>query len=349
MKALTLEPSVVDSARLEEVPEPNSSDGSVLVDVIGIGVCGTDIEIVHGDYGWAPPGQRRLVLGHESIGRVVSAPSDSGLVVDDLVVAMVRHPDPVPCRSCAVGDWDLCRNGGYTEHGIKAEHGFARERYRAWPDRLVKVDPALGDLGVLLEPTSVVAKAWEIIDRVSGHGSPVPASGRALITGAGPIGLLAALLGRQRNLEVHVLDRVTDGPKPGLVADLGATYHSTPVTDLGLTFDVVVECTGVSQVIVDAMGVLATDGVCCLTGVSSGGHSISVDIGELNRSLVLDNGIIVGSVNANRRHYEAAAAALAAADQSWLARLVSRRVPMGSWADALNRGPNDVKVMLTFD
>ncbi|MDQ6840252.1 MAG: theronine dehydrogenase, partial [Actinomycetota bacterium] len=262
----------------------------------------------------------------------------------DLVVGIVRRPAPVPCANCAVGEWDMCRNGRYTEWGIKEHHGYARERYRITPDFVVKVDPSLGDLGVLLEPTTVVAKAWDHITRIGSRATWNPT--RVLITGAGPIGLLAALLGVQRGLEVHVLDQVTEGLKPDLVTSLGATYHHGSVSDAAVDADVVIECTGVGQLIFDVMETSATDGIVCLTGVSSGGRSLPIDAGLLNRRLVLGNDVVFGSVNANRRHYEAGARALAAADREWLARLVTRRVPLSSWQEAYQRQPGDVKVVL---
>ncbi|MFL6271821.1 MAG: alcohol dehydrogenase catalytic domain-containing protein, partial [Actinomycetes bacterium] len=165
MQAITVIPLQAGSARLDEVAEPSSEEGALLVQTLAVGVCGTDLEISQGEYGWAPPGRDRLVLGHESLGRVLEAPAGSGLAAGDLVVAIVRQPDPEPCPSCAAGEWDMCRNGRYTEHGIKGLHGYGRERWRASAGRLVKLDPALGLAGVLLEPASVVAKAWEQIDR----------------------------------------------------------------------------------------------------------------------------------------------------------------------------------------
>src|SRR4051812_26349967 len=118
MRALTVVPGQSGSARLDDVPEPPAGDGPVLVEVMAIGVCGTDHEIVGGRYGWAPPGRDRLILGHESLGRVAEAPGNSGLEPGDLVVGIVRRPDPVPCPNCAVDEWDMCRNGRYTERGI---------------------------------------------------------------------------------------------------------------------------------------------------------------------------------------------------------------------------------------
>jgi glucose 1-dehydrogenase len=350
VKALTVVPGQAGSARLDDVEEPPAADGDVLVETMAVGVCGTDIEIVSGAYGWAPPGRQRLVLGHESLGRVSEAPAGAGvpsgahLSVGDLVVGIVRRPDPVPCPNCAVGEWDFCRNGEYTERGIKQRDGYCSERYRIEADFAVKVDPKLGTLGVLLEPASVVAKAWEQVERIGNRAHWQPQ--RVLVTGAGPIGLLAALIGVQRGLDVHVLDQVTDGPKPKLVSALGATYHTGAVQDTGANPDVVIECTGVGSLVFDAMEHVGPGGVVCLTGVSSGGRSLDVDAGMLNRSMVLENESVVGSVNANRRHYQAGADALAAADPQWLGQLVSRRVPIDKWSEALERRPDDVKVVI---
>jgi threonine dehydrogenase-like Zn-dependent dehydrogenase len=344
MRAITLDPGTPDSAALEEVAEPDVAQGALLADGIALGICGTDAEIVRGDYGEAPPGAERLILGHESLGRVVEAPDGSGFAPGDLVVGIVRRPDPVPCPSCAAGEWDFCRNGLYTEHGIKALHGFGSERWRIEPERAVRLDPALGLLGVLMEPTTIVAKAWEQIERVLTRATIGPE--RVLVTGAGPIGLLAALLAHQRGYDVHVLDVVQDGPKPELVRALGATYHATPLTEIEPPADIIIEATGVSQVVLDAIGHTGANGIVCLTGISSGGHDITLDAGVLNRTIVLENDLVFGSVNANRRHYEAAADALARADRGWLERLITRRVPLDRWREALARDPHDIKVVV---
>ncbi|MBX6313265.1 MAG: glucose 1-dehydrogenase [Isosphaeraceae bacterium] len=344
MRALTVVPQQADSARLEEVPEPPAEDGSVLVEVLAVGVCGTDLEIVQGRYGWPPPGRERLILGHEALGRVQEAPADSGLRAGDLVVGIVRKPDPVPCPNCAVGEWDMCRNGQYTEHGIKQLDGFCAERYRIEPPFAVKIDPKLERLGVLLEPASILAKAWEHIERIGRRATWEPK--RVLVTGAGPIGLLAALMGVQRGLEVHVLDRLTTGPKPALVRDLGATYHTGEISRNVGQADIIIECTGVGQLVYEVMSLIPPNGIVCLTGVSSGGRRLEADVSALNRSLVLDNNVVFGTVNANRRHYEAAADALARADPSWLERLITRRVPLEHWRAALVRRPDDVKPII---
>ena len=227
---------------LDQVPEPGADLGSVVVEALAAGICGTDAEIADGAYGWAPPGEERLILGHESLGRVID-PGPTGLATGDHVVGIVRRPDPMPCPSCAVGEWDMCSNGLYTERGIKQVHGFMSERWRIEPEYVVRVDKNLGLMGVLLEPTTVVAKAWEQILTIGRRTFWEPRT--VLVVGAGPIGLLAALIGVQRGLEVHVLDRVTTGPKPALVAALGAVYHTGAIADIGLSPNIVVECTGV--------------------------------------------------------------------------------------------------------
>jgi threonine dehydrogenase-like Zn-dependent dehydrogenase len=239
----------------------------------------------------------------------------------------------------------MCRNGQYTERGIKQRNGYGSELFRIEPDFLVKLDPALGNLGVLLEPASVVAKAWEQVERI-GVRSAAWQPRVALVTGAGPVGLLAALLGAQRGLEIHLFDRATDGAKPALARALGATYHTA--IPGGLKPDIVIECTGAGAVVLEVLGSTEPDGVICLAGVSSGGNKIDFDIGDLNRTIVLENHVIFGSVNANRRHYRAAADALAKADKAWLGRLISRRVPLADWREAFEKKNGDIKAVVEF-
>jgi threonine dehydrogenase-like Zn-dependent dehydrogenase len=345
MRALTVEPGKAHSLRLDDVPPPPPGEGAVLVRALALGICGTDREIDEGKFGSAPPGERRLILGHESLGRVEEAPSGSGFRHGDLVVGVVRRPDPVPCAACAAGEWDMCRNGQYTERGIKDRNGYGSDQFRVEPDFLIKLDPGLDMLGVLLEPTSVVAKAWDHIGRI-GARAPFWKPRTVLVTGAGPIGLLAALIGAQRGFEIHVLDHAKDGIKPRLVRELGGTYH---VGDLGaLEPDIVIECTGADPVIADAMTRVAPDGIVCLAGVSAAGRTNEFDIGAFNRRLVLANDVVFGSVNANLRHYEAGAAALARAGKDWLASLITRRVPPERYREALERQPGDVKVVVDF-
>jgi threonine dehydrogenase-like Zn-dependent dehydrogenase len=343
IRALTVSPGRPGSARLDELSDP-PGEGALLVGGLAVGICGTDMEILAGAYGEAPAGRDRLVIGHESLGRVVAAPPDAGIAAGDLVVGIVRRPDPVPCSSCAVGEWDMCLNGRFTERGIGGRDGYAAAQFRLEPEFAVAVPPTLASVGMLIEPASVVAKAWEQIERIGRRARWSPA--RVLVTGAGPIGLLAALLGVQRGFRVTVLDRVTSGRKPELVRTLGARYHVGPVDEVSRGADVVIECTGVGQLVFDAIRHLAPTGIICLTGISTGARMLQVNGAMLNREIVLENNVIVGSVNANRRHYEAAVDALSAAEPAWLEGLVTRRVPLSRWQEVLMRHPDEVKTVL---
>jgi glucose 1-dehydrogenase len=331
------------SELIAERPDPPPAEGSVLVAGLLAGICGTDAEIAAGG-GQPPPGASRLVIGHESLGRVLEAPPGAPVQPGDLVVGVVRRPDPVPCPACAAGQWDFCLNGQYAERGIKSLDGYGATRWRVAPGFAVRVPDRLGDLGVLTEPGSVVAKAWEQVDRFAQR---APRGGRvALVTGAGPIGMLAALLGVQRGYQVHVLDRIAGGLKPALVAALGATYHHGPASRLDLSPDVVLECAGDGELIAELAARLAPAGLMCLVGISSSAYRRAVDMNRIGASMVLANSVIFGTVSAARRHYELAVEALARADQAWLGALISQRVPLSAWPQALTRQPGDVKVVV---
>jgi glucose 1-dehydrogenase len=240
----------------------------------------------------------------------------------------------------------MCSNGRYTERGIKQVHGFMAERWRIEPEYVVRVDKDLGMLGVLLEPTTVVAKAWQQIAAIGQRTFWDPHT--VLVVGAGPIGLLAALAGVHLGREVHVLDRVTTGPKPVLVEQLGAVYHAGTVAELGLHPDIVIECTGVVPLIVQATDAVAPGGIVCLTGIGSPDTPAASTARLLASDAVLKNVVIFGSVNANRRHYFRAARVLARADRSWLEQLVTRRLRPEDVDQALARAPDDIKVVMDF-
>jgi threonine dehydrogenase-like Zn-dependent dehydrogenase len=348
MRAITVSPGLAESARLEDVSDPPLSEGSILVRTLALGVCATDREIIAGEYGWAPPGQRRLVLGHESLGRVEQAPEDAGIAPGDLVVGIVRRPDPVPCLACAGGEWDMCRNGRYTERGIKERNGYGAEWFRLEPEFAIRIDPALGVLGVLLEPASIVAKAWDHTERI-GRRSLTWQPKKLLVTGAGPIGLLTALMGAQRGLQVHVLNRHLSDVKSSLVRDLGGTFHTEGIEVVDrIQPDILMECTGAPKLIRDILASNVPGGIVCLTGVTAPGYPFDFDIGLYNRTMVLNNDTVFGTVNANRRHYEMAADAIARADKHWLGRLITRRFPIERWSEAIEYRPDDIKVIIDF-
>jgi threonine dehydrogenase-like Zn-dependent dehydrogenase len=346
MRALTVIPRQADSIALSELEKPVPKPRQILARTRAIGICGTDHEIVRGKYGEAPPGAQRFIIGHESLAEVVSAPSGSSLAAGDLMVGIVRRPDPVPCANCAAGEWDMCRNGLYTEHGIKGADGYAAEYFAIDAAYAVKVDRKLAETGVLLEPASIVAKAWDQIERIASRATWRPRS--VLVTGAGTVGLLGAMMGVQRGLEVSLFDRVQEGIKPALAEKLGARYCTGELGALKLRPDIILECTGVPTLIVTAIGMTGPGGILCLAGLSSGERMIEINSGMLGQTMVLENDVVFGTVNANRRHYAMAADALAAADQDWLRALITRRVSLASWAEAFKRPADDVKTVIDF-
>ena len=240
----------------------------------------------------------------------------------------------------------MCRNGLYTERGIKEIHGFMSERWRIEPEYAIRVDPTLGILGVLLEPASVLAKAVEQVAMIGRRSFWEPNT--VLIIGAGPIGLLAALTVKQFGLEVHVLDRAETGSKPDLVRALGATYHSGSISDVPFELDAIIECTGVGQLISDSIGKIGPNGIICLTGIGHGGSVRKTSTADAASASVLRNNVIVGSVNANKRHWYRAAQTLARADRSWLSQLITRRETPGNFLSAPERDRNDIKVVIQF-
>ncbi len=318
----------------------------MLVATLAVGICGTDREIAAGRFGAAPGGTGPLVLGHELLGQILTAPSGCGVVAGQLVTAVVRRPDPDPCRRCAAGRWDLCTDGRFTEHGITGRHGFLRPSFRTEPDALVPLPWDLADVGVLVEPASVVTRAWSEIEagssRLGGEGAD---GARVLVTGSGPIGLLALLAARQRGHEATLLDRSGSAIKRALAERLGARVHTGIVEGLGWRPDVVIEATGDAWVVRDAVHLAAPGAVVCLLGLAHGGP-VPLEAGALNNHLVHANKTVTGSVNAARVHYTGAVDLLASAPAGWLDALITRRVPLRDAARALDRSPGEIKTVV---
>ncbi len=352
MKAVVIAPGKRDSDRLVELPDPVRAEGELLVEVLSVGVDGTDDELVAGEYGEAPAGEEQLVIGHESLGRV-SEPA-GGLAAGQLVAAIVRRPDPVPCLNCAHDEWDYCLNGRYTERGIKGRHGFLAEYYTERPEYVVAVPEELASVGMVVEPTTIGEKALEQVETIQRRLTWRPQ--RALVTGAGPIGLLAAALLALRDLEVVVYDKAESGPKLDLVAELGARYVQADSLPLGHDLagevgpiDIAIEATGFSPLGFGLLDTIGPNGVAVLTGVSGGDRRSELPVDHLNLEAVLHNKVLVGTVNADRANFEAAVRDLAAVQErwpGWLDRMITRRIPLERYSEALSRGPQDVKVVV---
>jgi len=352
MRAVIVTPREQGSGRLAEVPDPQPREGEVLVRVREVGLDGTDIEILEGQYGEAPPGEDYLIIGHESLGQVQEvADGAEGLSPGDWVVAIVRRPDPMPCRNCAADEWDMCLNGQYTERGIKGRHGFLAEFYVEAPKFLVSVPKELSAFAVLLEPLSIVEKAVDQVKRIQSRMVWQPQ--RAMVLGAGTIGLLAAMVLRLEDVEVHIYNRSEHKIKRGLTESMGADYICAQERPLDHELeraigpvDIVVEATGFSPLAFDAMDMVGPNGIVCLTGVSGGSRTLQIAADHLNLEMVLMNKVVFGTVNANRRHFETGVRHLQEIEARWpglLSLMITRRSPIERFAEALQRSPRDIK------
>lgn len=330
MQALVVTPGTPHSTRVEEVDEPAARDGEVLVRVLEVGVCGTDREIDHGLFGVAPDDEEALVIGHELLGVVER--DGHGFSAGDLVAATVRRSCG-RCLACAEGSPDSCLTGTYRERGITRLHGFARELVAEDADQLIPIPPALGRLGVLAEPASVCARALRHASVIGGR-QPWELR-RALVIGAGAIGLLTTFLLRLRDVEVWTASLE---PSNDLVEAVGARYvttSETPLSELG-TFDLVVEAAGIAQLMADSLGLLRRSGVACLLGIDGREQRVELDGPVLGVDTILENRVLFGSVNAQRQDWLAAVDALDGA-RRWpgvLDAMVTRRVPLDRFPEA---------------
>jgi threonine dehydrogenase-like Zn-dependent dehydrogenase len=340
----------------DDVPEPRPADGDVLVKVIEAGVCGTDVEMHEGLYGQPPTGCHYLVLGHENLGVVETAPAGSSFASGDLVVATVRRPCPDACLPCVSDQNDMCLTGNYLERGIKGIHGFMSEWYAESPRYLVKLPARLRPFAVLMEPMSIVQKGIDQALRVQARVAWEPRT--AVVLGAGPVGILAALALRLRGLDVWVTALEPEGSfKDRLLSEIGARYLSTASVAVDALpsrlgrIDLVLEATGADALVFPAMRIVGPDGVCVLTSVTNDDRLHNVDVAAWNREMVLGNRLVLGTVNAGRRHFEAAARDLEAAESrhpGWLGRLITRRIRFTEATQALTRDRDDVKTVLEF-
>jgi threonine dehydrogenase-like Zn-dependent dehydrogenase len=360
MKAVAVFPGTPNSMHLAQLAKPAVSevpDGrGVLVKVLRVGVDGTDKEINAAEYGAAPPGYDFLVTGHESFGRVVAVgPNVTEFQPGDYVVATVRRPgNSIYDR---IGTYDMTTDDVYYERGINLRHGFLTEYYVDDPEYIVKIPQGLKEVGVLLEPTTVVekgiAQAYEIQRRLR-----VWRPRKAAVMGAGTIGLLAAMALRLRGLEVTVFGRTA---RPYLNSDLiealGARYESTvtlPIVEGAKRygpFDLIFEATGSSSVVFDSMQALGKNGVLVLSSVTGGDNMITVPADRINLDFVLGNKVMVGTVNANREYFEMGVKDLATAEAQypgWLPRLLTHPVRgLENWQlllDTLTTAKGAIKV-----
>jgi glucose 1-dehydrogenase len=370
MKAVAVFPNAQD-VKVVDHPEPkNSGPNEVKIKMLEVGVCGTDKEICHFDYGTAPANSEYLVLGHESLGEVVEVgPEVESIRPGDLVVTMVRRPcNHADCVACRAGRQDFCFTGDFTERGIKEAHGFMTDLVVDEEKYVVRVPPELRDIGVLTEPLTIAEKAltemWLIQQRLP-WGSSVEAGKErgynldALVLGAGPVGLLGAMALITAGFRTHVYSReLPPNPKSDLVEKIGGIYHSAEVESLEEAakkignIDVVYEATGASKLSFDTMKVLGTNGVFIFTGVPGRRAPVEIDTDLIMRNLVLKNQVMFGSVNAGREAYRAAIDDLAKFRQQWpneVRALITGKYAMDDFRDLVLGNPPGIKNVIAVN
>jgi threonine dehydrogenase-like Zn-dependent dehydrogenase len=339
MLALVTKPGLAGTTRVAEVEAAGVREGEIPVRALEVGVCGTDREIAEGIFGVPSQDGADLVLGHELLGVVER--DGSGFARGDLVTATVRR-SCAHCQACHEGSPDSCLTGDYSERGITRLDGFAREVLGEDPNELIAIPRSLGRLGVLAEPSSICVRAIRHARTIGGR-QPWELQ-RALVIGAGAIGMLATYLLRLDGVEVWTAALEPPGdPRAELAAACGARYVSTGATPLSALrqevggFDLVVEATGNAQVMADSIGMLRRSGVACLLGIDPRERVVDLDGPVIGVDAILENRVVFGSVNAQRQDWLAAVAALDQIRGRWpLDEFIGLRVPLDRFEEAFD-------------
>jgi glucose 1-dehydrogenase len=336
MKAIAVHPGKANSIHLREIPEPTVADvpdgRGVLVEVIRVGVDGTDKEINAAEYGAAPPGDEFLVTGHESFGRVVEVGPNVPTTIrpGTYVVASVRRPGSSIYGK--IGLQDFTTDDVYYERGINLLHGYLTELYVEDHQYVFPLPASLAEVGVLLEPTTVAEKgvnhAFEIQRRLR-----VWEPRRACVLGSGTVGLLTALVARLRGLELTVYSLPQKPNRNAdLIEQLGGVYVSSQEQTLAQAseargpFDLIVDATGFSPIVWEAAEVLGKNGVLVLASITGGDRKVEINSDRINQGFVLGNKVMVGTVNASPNDFRSGVDDLIKAEAvypGWLAQLLT--------------------------
>ena len=344
MLALVTQPGHAHTTRVEDVSTVKAREGEVLVRTLEVGVCGTDREISEGHFGVPSEHESLLVLGHEAL--AVVERDGYGFTRGQLVTATVRRSCG-HCIACAEESPDSCLTGDYSERGITRLHGYARELVAEDPEQLIAIPKSLGRLGVLAEPTSICERALRHARTIGGR-QPWELE-RALVIGAGAIGLLMTYLLRLADLEVWTASLE---PESELVEQAGARYvstHDNELSELG-TFDLVIEAAGNAELMAQTLGLLRRSGVACLLGIDPRHQTVELDGPTLGVDTILENRVLFGSVNAQRQDWLSAVADLDRARQRWpnaLERFVTLRVPLDRFQEAFDHRGGKATLVLS--
>jgi len=357
MRALAVFPARREF-RIVDVPAPVlKNEADVMIRVREVGICGTDREIAAFHYGTPPEGSESLVIGHEALGEVLEVgPSVRTLKPGDLVAITVRRPcTEKSCPACRAGRQDFCVTGRYRERGITQAHGFMTELVVEDERYLVRVPPTIRDVGVLVEPLTVVAKASIELGMILRRFPWEPVGVKALVLGAGPIGLLAAMMLEARGMQIVVYSREpAASPRADLVRSIGARYVSADETPLNAVstlgpFDLVFEAAGNARVAFGTLDALAPNGVCILSGIPGGQSPFEIDLNGIMRNIVLKNQMIFGTVNASRSTFEASVRELERFMTIFpdaVRRLITHRVSLEETPDLLRQASGIKQVVV---
>ena len=366
MKAIVLVPGTTNVQLLDR-PEPSiSAPDDVKLQVLQVGICGTDRDEAAGGRAVAPPGETDLVMGHEMLGRVVEiGPAVQTVRVGDHAVFTVRRGCG-ECGACKINRSDMCYTGDYADRGIRHKHGYQTEFVVDSETYIVKVPDTIASIAVLTEPMSIAEKAIDEAVQIQIGRLPDATDAatwlqgkNVLVAGLGPIGLLAAIVLRLRGANVHGLDVVDAGTiRPRVLERLGGTYvdgrlvKTDAIDDHFPQIELIFEATGVAQLEFELLSALGTNGVYVLTGIAGGDRPTTIDGSALMRALVLRNQVTVGSVNASRKHFASAVDDLKAATDKWgdvVDTVITHRLPHTEFAAALSQHPADeIKTILEW-
>ena len=369
MRAVGVSPNRREVQLVDHQAPQISSDYDVKIRSLEVGICGTDKEICHFVYGAPPAGFDYLVIGHESLGEVVEVGAKvRHLKKGDLVVPSVRRPCPhEDCQSCREDRQDFCFTGDFTERGIKMKHGFMTEFYVDEERFLTPVSHHLRDVGVLVEPLTVAEKGleqvWQVQKRLPWIRKDAPADARgtglrAVVLGAGPIGILGAMALVRHGFDTYVYSRSkTPNPKADLVESFGAKYissESVTVDELAEqvgNIDLVYEAVGLSKISYDVMRVLGMNGVYVFTGIPAPRAPIPVEADNIMRNMVLKNQAVVGTVNADKKAFEDAISDLGIFMKRWptaLKSLITGRYTLDSYKELLLGDKSGIKNVIAL-
>ncbi len=353
MKALVAHPPKKDSVELVDVPAPKPGPGQVLLSIRLIGIDGTDEDISKGTYGSKPLGEDYLIIGHEALGKVVELGEGvTSVSIGDVVVPTVRRPCPENCSNCRKGETDRCNTGDYREHGISWLHGFAAEYAVTDADHLVRIPKEIEDVAVLLEPLSVAENAITEIFRIQQRMKWGPS--KALVMGAGPLGLLASMVLRLRGMEVHTAaTRREDSLKADIVRQMGGRYinvRETPLPTSKEKYDIIMEATGSVDAAISALPLVGRNGITCILGIY-GEKSVCDKFGSILTGMVLENHLIFGSASSRPEDFEQGIVDMKRLiDRSggMLSRLITSQIEPEEYGKAFEPDSEAIKTVIRF-